>query len=291
MKKFAVVLLALTLLPLALYGWLQLSHNQQADAPTAEQQAASLERAIVWLDSHQGEVLNDNNPMLWWMIKRSAELSGDPRLKAVYKQYYRRYVGGNYQNIWRSLFIPGDAGVVAAESIDHLPDYNQYFIYGLTCGDAIARLPIVAAQMSTEFCGQYHPVSPACVTHQMMGLRFRQQRGCGDAAQIADDVAVLQDTIVNQLTWDVRRVDVYLQRLLMLAETGASDRIKPIWLQHVLSAQLQDGSWGDFHPLLGPIAGRSLGMSSRFFAVRSPAGNLHATAQGIFLLTLLSPSA
>ena len=289
MKKIAVVFLVLTLLPLAFYGWLRFNHNQQTNAPTVEQQAESLERAIVWLDSHSEQVLQDNNPMLWWMVKRSAELSGEPRLKAIYQRYYRRYVSGNYQNVWRGLFMPDDAIAVSVRSIEGLPDYNQYFIYGLSCSESIAELPIVQAQLSTDFCSQHHPLSPACVTHQMMGLRFRQDRGCGEAGQIAADLTTLQNNIVSQLSWDVRRVDVFLQRLLMLAESDARDRIKPIWLKHMLAAQLDDGSWGDFHPLLTLVGDKSLGMGSRFFAIRSPAGTLHATAQGIFLLTLLSP--
>lgn len=288
MKKIAMIVLLLALMPLAFYGWMWKNHNQQLAGPTAEQQAQGLERAVSWLVNHREQVLDDNNPMLWWMIKRSAELSGDPRLTSIYQQYYRRYVSGNYQSVWRSLFLPDDAAAVDSSLVSHLPDYNQYFIYGLTCSDELAELPLVKAQLSTDFCGDEHPISPACVTHQMMGLRFRQQRGCGDSEQIAADVATLQETIVDQLTWDVRRVDVYLQRLLMLAESGARSKIEPVWLQHMLSAQLQDGGWGDFHPLLAVSGGRSLGLGSRFFAVRAPQSNLHATAQGIFLLTLLS---
>jgi hypothetical protein len=100
-------------------------------------------------------------------------------------------------------------------------------------------------------------------------------------------VAALQSRIVGQLTWDPRVVDVYVQRVLMLVESGAVERVKPVWLQRVLAAQQPDGGWAGVDPLLELGSEFSLGLGPRGFTLSPPRSDFHASAQGLLLLSLL----
>ncbi len=144
--------------------------------------------------------------------------------------------------------------------------------------------------MQADFCPSRYPLRPACVTHQMMGMRFMQERGCGEKAEVDRVVHSLQDRIVLQLTWDPRPIDTYLQRVLMLIESGQAERVKPFWLQRVLDTQLGDGGWGNFYPLLPISNGKHIGFSGRGLSTGRPNSDFHATAQGVFLLSLLRPA-
>jgi hypothetical protein len=86
-------------------------------------------------------------------------------------------------------------------------------------------------------------------------------------------------------------VDVYLQRVLMLAESGDARSIKPIWLQNVIEAQRPDGGWSGVDPLLPLGAGRYLGFDGRGFTLRRPVSDFHATAQGVLLFSILAQAA
>lgn len=67
---------------------------------------------------------------------------------------------------------------------------------------------------------------------------------------------------MTQLTWDVRVVDVYLQRVLMLVDSGARSRVKPVWLSRVLKAQSKDGGWSAFQALIQVGPELAMGFSS-----------------------------
>lgn len=289
MKKWIVSLvLVLILVPLTIFAGLVLHHNLGGVAPQKSEVSESLEQSIRWLDANEQDILAEGNPMLWWMVKRSFELTQDYRLGQLYKRYKARYLDRRYHNYWRALFDSQYVPIFSAEQIAQLPDYNQYFLYGLSCSDKLAASPVIQRQMTTDFCGDYHPISPACVTHQMMGLYFRQQRGCGDRAELQAQMQTLQDTVVQQLTWDPRVVDVYIQRILMLLETGAADRVKQRWLQRLLQAQLPSGAWSGFKPLL-PLGGdRHVGFYGKGIKVDTPEDSFHATAQGLLIMALLS---
>lgn len=115
-----------------------------------------------------------------------------------------------------------------------------------------------------------------------------QQSDCGNPEATRAAVAELQSRIAGQLTWDPRVVDVYVQRVLMLVESGAEDRVKPIWLQRVLAAQRPGGGWARTDPLLELGSGFSLGFGPRGLAFAPPRSDFHATAQGLLLLSLLA---
>jgi hypothetical protein len=167
------------------------------------------------------------------------------------------------------------------------PDYQQYFMFSLTCGRDLAADPLIVAQHDAGFCPGSHPISPACVTHQLMGFRLQQRGGCDRVPGLEKRIAELQEVIESQLTWDPRVVDVYLQRVVMLVDSGAVERIKPRWIQQVLEAQLADGSWSNLQPLVPLWGGRDFGFDAKLAGVGRPVANFHATAQGVWLTSLL----
>ena len=82
-------------------------------------------------------------------------------------------------------------------------------------------------------------------------------------------------------------VDVYLQRVLMLENSGVSRRTKPIWIARILAAQDSDGGWSGFQPLI-PLRGElAAGFSARGVGVDRRRPDFDATVQGVFLMSLL----
>ncbi len=148
-------------------------------------------------------------------------------------------------------------------------------------------MDIVLRQLEEDFCQENYPISPACVTHQLMGIRFMERRNCGDPEYVKGMVKTLQDKIVKQLTWDPRVVDVYIQRVLMLTDSGARERIKPVWIRNVLDAQLESGGWSPNQSIIALGSSRYLCFTSRILGVCELKSRFHATAQGVLLMSLL----
>lgn len=287
MKKTIRIFLLLLLLPVVLYLWGVFNNNRDLPMPDRSQLASHRESAINWLLQHKERILNDHNAMLWWMVNEAAKVSKDARLEMLVNEYKSRNRGLGY-SIWAPLFWPQQRLNIDETSLYGLPDYNQHFIYSLHCADnLLVDLPVIAAQNRADFCFQpSHIYRPACVTHQLMGINFQRRQHCAPEAELQPVIASLQNDIVHQLTWDIRVIDVYLQRVMMLLITGADARVKPVWVQQILDHQLVDGGWGDFDPLI-PLGSRSPGFSSRILSISRPRSSFHATAQGVYLLTLL----
>ncbi len=286
MKKALIILILLSiLLAFGSYGLLFYQNNRKVAWPENAKIQASLQAATRWMDANREEVLKHDNPVLWWMIQQSALRSQDPVLTQLFDRYRETRLETG-RNLWLPLFYPGRWVPFKAEDLTGYPYYNYQFIYAISCDTELAELPLVQAQLDPDFCDR-HPLRPACVTHQLMGFRFMQQNGCGDpeATQVA--VSALQQRITKQLTWDIRVVDVYLQRVLMLVESGAQSAVQPIWLQQVLDAQRPDGGWSGLDPIVTLPGGKTLGFSGQGVSVGQPNSNFHATAQGVLLMTLL----
>lgn len=247
----------------------------------------SNEKAIVWLMDNEEKVVSQNNSMLWWMIKESARISGDVRLAGIFNKYLRNLNRERAGSPWFHLFKEDYLGNVS-NAIFGLPDYNVHFLYSLTCDDELASLDIIKRQNKTDFCWAEHPLGSACVTHQLMAFRFMERRSCGDKFFVARSIDTLQQYIKIYLLWDFRVVDVYLQRVLMLAESGAIDEINASWVRRIISAQLEDGGWSNFHPLFSLGNDRYFGFTSRGIGIRANKSSFHATVQGIFLTTILA---
>lgn len=269
-------------------GFLIYNNNRQLPMPSREQLDHTRESAIDWLVNNGTRALDAPNPVLWHMVQKAAALSGDHRLESLFAEYARRYVNNRPNNVWRPLFYSNSWVPVRYESIKELPYYNQLFIYAITCDTELAEAPGIAAQTSPSLCN-LRLRSPSCRTHQMMGLLMMKRSQCGDRKQLEKSIATLQRRIRTQLIWDTRVVDVYMQRVLMLVESGGTELVKPVWVHRLVKAQQADGGWADFIPLIPLGNGRYLG-TRKFLSPEtgSPESGFHMTAQGILLFTLLT---
>ncbi len=290
MKKLFWGFLLVILATSSFYGYLLWQNNRLATAMDQEESHAVLENGIRWLEEHREEVLAQSNPMLWYMLQNAAAISDDERLKALFSRYEERYLEKNYGNLWRTLFYPDTWVSVRYEDIRNYPYYNWHFMYGLTCDAELALVPEIAAQNDPAFCNS-HPLRPACVTHQLMGIRLLQRAKCGDQQALDSAEQKLETRIYRQLTWDPRQVDVYIQRVLMLAESAHPDIIKPVWIRRIAAAQQPDGGWSPFDPLLPFGSDRYLGFSGKGLSTGRPKSSFHATAQGVLLFSILESRA
>ncbi len=225
--------------------------------------------------------------MLWWMVKESAELTKDQRLDELFAAYQKKWLDPYPTSPWLHLFNPECRVPVGDWGLRGLPDYNVFFLYALTCDKELVEMDIIDRQKDEDFCWNDHPISPACVTHQLMGIRFMERRDCGDPEYVQRMVKVLQNKIVNQLAWDPRVVDVYIQRVLMVTDSGARARIKPVWLRNVLDAQLIDGGWSPNQSIFALGSSQYLCFTSRILGICELKSSFHATAQGVLLMSLL----
>lgn len=271
-------------------------NNAEVSFPSQVEIEQSQLKAINWIKSHESEVLDTVNPVLWWMLRDSAALSGNTYLASLYAKYYERYLARNPKNVWHHLF-DGDSQVwLSVFELDQLPGYNQLFLYGLSCDPSLRKQSQVIELLDAGACRSIFSPSylrdPACITHQLMGIRFMHQRRCENSIQTTALIRTLQDKIVVEATWDFRGVvDSYIQKILMLAESGAAERIKPIWVKRVIDAQRSDGGWDDFDeifPLNKSLSFGWSGWSARgWMWTRTPQSNFHTTAQGLYLMSLL----
>lgn len=263
-------------------------NNRDVEYPQTTQLQTQLEKSVKWLVSHDTDALQQANPMLWWMLFETNKIKPDARIADLLARYFARYPRIQ-QSVWAPLFAGRQQRYLGAYAVEGLPYYNQHFIYALNCASAVAEdLPQVAEQNDPAFCHQSaYFYRPACITHQLMGINFLFTQQCNVLPDIDRVSQSLQQDIVSQLTWDIRVVDVYLQRVLMLLITGAESSIKPIWIHQVLNHQLEDGGWGDFVSLIGADSGQSLGFSSRIVSLGYEKSSFHATAQGIYILSYL----
>lgn len=284
-RKLRNLLLLLTVLLLLAAGILIKNNNRSEPMPGKNEISASLEKAIQYLATNRDRVLAQQDPIILWMIQESGNLTKDERLQTMAAEYVAAMP---YNSPWQYLFNRDSTAPLRLENLTALPDYNLHFLYGLSCDEKLGALEKVQQQNEPGFCRNNHPFSQICLTHQLMGLRFMQRRRCGDSTHNANLVAELQQKIQTQLTWDPRVVDLYIQRLLILVESGAQAQVKPVWLRKVLTAQLPDGGWGNFQPLIPMGKTRALGFTAQWIGMDRPQTTLHATAEGILLMSLMA---
>jgi hypothetical protein len=121
----------------------------------------------------------------------------------------------------------------------------------------------------------------------MMGYRFQQRAQCNLLPDLDSRITLLQDAIVQQLFFDPRLVDVYMQRVLMLVDSGAAERVPARSLERLMSAQLTDGSWDRMVGPLLSVGNRAFGFTPSGLALRHQQGDFHTTAQGVLLMSYL----
>jgi hypothetical protein len=272
-----------------------MNNNEQTVLPSPAALSFSRDRAIGWLRAHEAEALDAENPALWWMIKESATVSKDPYLTSLYGRYYDRYLANRPGNVWHHLCDPDSRVMIDTSALDGWPDYSVLFLYGLSCQSRVRSDPRALRLLDADACPGFGSFGyfrdPACLSHQLMGLRFEQQHHCEDPGPIDRSAAIVTEKVATAARWDFRVVDAYIQKLMMLVESGATDRVAPQWVHRVLLAQRPDGGWDDFQALVGPVGNRHLGWSGRGLRFAEPMSNFHTTAQGIYLMTMLSSNA
>jgi hypothetical protein len=264
-------------------AWLVLHGPAQRDEspPSAEQLRRHWQASARWMREHEQQVVAEGNPMLWRMVRDAAALQGDAVLAQMVQRYRQRFFGGQARDAW-VLLIDSQATLLPLQPthVQALPAYMKLFAYGMTCDARIGEMEIVRKQMGPHWCSAFAVrrvlQQRKCVTHQLVGIMLMQQRGCGDAAQVAAMTTKLQDRTVDELALDFVMRDEHLQRVLLLYWTGASDRVKPVWLNRLLRAQHSDGSW-DY----GSDASRWISGQPDTFAE-----TFHATAQGLLVVAL-----
>ena len=287
MKKLAKLITGMMVVVIGIYLFLVWQNNKEATYPSEAEIRTSFEKSIGWLQANRTEILASTNSMLWWMIKESADLTNDPRLVEIYVKYKENILDKHPRNVWRPIFFSNSYANIDLLDIIHFPDYNLHFIYGASCSRSLEKEEVIQRQLKPNFCDDHHPISPACVTHQMMGMRFMQRHDCGDQIMVKEVIAALQDKIETQLVWDPRIVDVYLQRVMMLLDSGAEELVKPIWIKSVLDAQLNDGGWGGSETLFPVGSNKYLSFTSHIFGIRKEESDFHASAQGLLIMSML----
>lgn len=289
LKFLGGTLVVAALVAVVSYGLLYVHNNQAAEPIAADQVRLRLAHSIDWLIAHRASIYRENNPVLWWMLREAGELNGDARLQELAGRYINEYRTNAFDSPWTLLFEPerGRNFPIDVDLTTALSDYQQYLLFSLTCNTQLSNRPSIERQHQVNYCRVHRPLSPACTTHQLMGFRFQQRIQCSLLPDLNQRVGALQNTVADQLRFDPRVVDVYIQRLLMLVDSDAAYQIQSRWLERAMTNQLADGGWDDLDPIItiGEIA---LGFDTSGFAMRKRTGNLHVTAQSVLLLSHLA---
>jgi hypothetical protein len=267
--------------------WQVWQNNRETDPVSNQQIKQHFTQSVSWLNDNYTSVENIENPILWWMIKQAALNSDNDTLNKIYLMYKKNHLVGKPANLSTPMFDRFYHPKIPDISLlGNLNDYQLFFFYALSCDANLASEPVIQRQMYPEFCS-LHYLHPRCITHQLMGLRFMQRYQCGYDETVTSTIAALQQVVKSELTWDFRVGDAYIQRVLMLVETGAYAETRPVWINNILNAQNHDGSWDDFHPVIYLGNGYYLGHTSMLPAIKKPEADFHTTAQAIWLLSLL----
>lgn len=289
MKLIIKIVVTVAIMILCIYGFLFYQNNRETAPVSNDRITQSYEQSVNWLLNNRTAILNDGNPMLWWMLGESAKISGDLRVQELFDEFLRGRNRNATYDVWQAFFHPQQFRNAKFSAAEYMPliEYQQYFLYGLTCSNQLAEEPFIQAQHNPDFCWSgSRAIRPACVTHQLMGYRMAQRNQCA-IDNLDANIAALQNTLQKQLRYDPRVVDVYVQRVLMLVDSNAGERVNPRWLGRVIDAQQADGGWSDMQPLFPVGGGKYMGFGANAFTLAQPRSNFHTTAQGVLLMSLL----
>lgn len=297
LKTLILLLVVGTTLVASLWWLAARSTYRDKTPPSQERIRQSFQASAQWLVQHEAEIIQDGNAMLWRMVREAAIVSGDPGLQSLSQRYRSQWVDALPSNGWAKLFDPVIERPSAQIDLGPLRDYQRLFVYALSCDSTLGARPEIQRQLTAQACYPLwkkivHGDAP-CVTHQLMGFMLMREARCGDPRLINQSVALSHERIQRELAFDFRVTDAYLQRVMMLYRTGASSKVKPVWLNNVLSAQQADGAWGPYFqiPWISrhgqPIYWNGLAnLLNEDSEKISGIGNFHATAQGVLLTAL-----
>jgi hypothetical protein len=266
--------------------------NNVLSAPVSQEEIEnSFIVGVDWLVRNRLDLYEIHNPYLWWMISEARRNSRNPALSNFYQEYLLRLRENPQQvaNPFNVIFLPSfQKPMPAARGITaYMEPYQLYLYYSFTCDSEWGNLKEVVQQHDPEFCWKHHPFQPACVTHQLLGYWYQQIYKCHKSEILDPRISRLKNYIHIQLLLDPRVLDVYLQRVLMLALTGDFEGISQSWVRQILDAQLEAGAWGSNDLVLNVGGGHYIGFTRHGIGLLRESADFHATAQGIFLMSIL----
>ena len=117
LRGFVVLsLIVITVLVFAVY-----QNNETTTTPTKTELQLSLQNAVEWLYINEQTIMHNHNTALWWILKESADISDNKRLKAFYQKYKSNYLDKMPDNLWTSFFNPYYK--------PHVPDIIELMIF------------------------------------------------------------------------------------------------------------------------------------------------------------------
>ena len=286
--KFIIKLFALLILGFALtYITYYSLNNINRGSLTVDDIEASYDDGINWLLDNQTTLINTHNPGLWEMMVKISAVTNHPELNALIRRYQNTHYARYRQHPLRfQVYGSGNVDYRQVE-LHRYPYYNLLFMYGHSCDNYLKKLDAVQEQLDVRFCRKHYPISPACKTHQLMGFLLLEKNSCEDPVNNKEVITALTSGIKQQLRFDFRVVDVYLQRVMMLLETENDDQLNPQWIINIINAQNVDGGWDDFMPLIHLPGNKAFGAGSKSFSFEEPQSNFHTTVQGVLLTAYL----
>jgi hypothetical protein len=292
MRRAALLLLLAVAGWAALVGYGEYANSRNVPMPSDAELRAGFAQASGWILRNKQSLLEENNAMLWLFVREAARVSGEEPLAALARDYQSRYLD---RSLWRFVFDSSDRDRVRYTNValgEDLPDYNRLILYGATCNVMLGDDPLVHSLLAPAACdsGLQWLRSPVCRTHQLMGLLSVQKNHCVAAADITPAVARVQQLILGELRWDFRVEDAYIQKVLMLAESGRRGDLRGVWVRRILDAQRPGGGW-DGIDVIARFPGEHVlcwadGVLYPRVLHQRPS-TLHPTAQGLYLLALL----
>lgn len=289
MKAFRIIFFSsLPLLILLTSYYFYLVYKNNIDVPPASKQEIqqALDKSINWVLKNQNELIKTKNSALWWFLDESAKLTSNSELINLTNKY--KFTVLNKKSVWSGYFTKTPPFTYFPGSLGTMKQYQKFLIYGLTCDATLGDEPFIQKQLDINFCN-WTPFYSSCSTHQLMGIRLLQTKNCSNQKLYQKLSNELSEIIEKQLTWDPRVGDVYIQRVLMLKESGHTDKIKPVWISRILKEQRSDGGWANFYNMLNLTDTVELGFGYVMPEIRSlPTSSFHTTAQAIYLLSTIN---
>lgn len=287
MKKILVLVSIIILTAICFFLWQVWQNNRDIEPVKHTEIKQHFVKSVSWLETNYSSVENIQNPILWWMIKQAAEVSADSSLNSIYSIYKKQHLDTNPPNLSTPMFDKFyQPRMPDISYLSNLHDYQLFFFYAISCDQDLGSEFIIQKQMKPGFCS-LHYLHPRCITHQLMGLRFMQRYQCGYEDVVKSTISELLQDVLSELTWDFRVGDAYIQRVLMLVDSGAYSHVKPVWIKNILGSQNNDGSWDDLHPVLTLGDDKVFAYTSTLPKIQKIKADFHATAQAIWLLSLL----
>ncbi|MBL8238227.1 MAG: hypothetical protein JNM66_12445 [Bryobacterales bacterium] len=256
----AAVALALFLLAIANNN---IRTGRQTAAEFNSRLDMSLRNSIEW----EAALDVEPNPYLLYMVRETAALSGDARLRALLERSSRP-VRATYL---ARLVEPNAPFIAPPPVVNTLAPYERWIIHAISRGEYILA--------ESDRAEMYEPNKSRTgrATHQLYSLML--QREFNGATDTLDSVIrQLSLRIAKEAAVDFRVTDLYLQRIAFLLAAGQADLVNPRWVERALAAQEASGGWYFNWYGWGPTP-----------YVFSPEDfpNNHATAQGMWLSCLL----